>query len=457
MQHPRLHRGALLALVFFSCTDSPGHGGLALSNASPPASLLRLPRAGGAAIVYRLPRLQNTDWPSAGAFPPLKSALGADLDQRLVFAAGAGNQIVALDLENGKVRTYLAAVRNTIIGPDGVLYTVDDSNQVTQIVRRTPTRFTDRLPAQPRDLFGTLNDELLAIIPGNKNQLILLSPDQPVERFPLPTGQAAATMWGDLVAIAADTAVVLYTPHVEPPLRSIRVDGHARGVDFSASGHRLYVSREKDGLLEIDRYTDKVLRTIDLPGPAGELRSDPYGRWLLVHPAGVDSVWVIDLSSGSYQAAFPTDWASDLPVVAAGSILLLKQGDDVIAHDLTVAGMPETGRVNGGATDLWLPIAWTPERGTRLPVQADSTLPVASDSVQSSRVYLQVSSSQNPDWAGDLAQKLKEVGLPASVLNPHRDGDPYRVVLGPYESRETAEAAGRKLGRPFFIYQPDQQ
>jgi septal ring-binding cell division protein DamX len=119
--------------------------------------------------------------------------------------------------------------------------------------------------------------------------------------------------------------------------------------------------------------------------------------------------------------------------------------------------MPETGRVSGGASDLWLPIAWTPERGTQLPVQTDTAVAVARDSTPSSRVYLQVSSSQNPDWAGDLAQKLKEAGLPATVLNPHRDGDPYRVVLGPYESREAAEAAGRKLGRPFFIYQPDQQ
>lgn len=457
MQHPRLHRGALLALVFFSCTDSPGPGGLALSNASPPASLLRLPRAGGAAAVYRLPRLQNAEWPSNGAFPPLQRALGADLDQRLVFAAGADNQIVALDLENGKVRSYLAAVRSTIIGPDGVLYTVDDSNQVTQIVRRTPTRFPDRLPARPRDMFGTLNDELLAIIPGAASQLVLLSPDQPVEKFALPPGQAAATMWGDLLAIAADTAVVLFAPHVEPPLHSIRVDGHAEAVVFSASGHRLYVARREGGLLEIDRFSNKVVRTIDLPGPAGAMRSDPYGRWLLVHPAGVDSAWVIDLSSGTYRAEFPTGWSSDLPVVAAGSLLLLKQGNDVVAHDLTSDGMPETGRVAGGASDLWLPIAWTPERGTRLPVQTDSALPVVTDSAPSARVYLQVSSSQNPDWAGDLASKLKEAGLPASVLNPHRDGDPYRVVLGPYESRETAEAAGRKLGRPFFIYQPDQQ
>jgi cell division protein FtsN len=68
-----------------------------------------------------------------------------------------------------------------------------------------------------------------------------------------------------------------------------------------------------------------------------------------------------------------------------------------------------------------------------------------------------VSSSQNPDWAEDLARQLREVGLVASVLKPRREGDGYRVVLGPYDSRETAESEGRKLGRPFFIYQPESQ
>lgn len=426
-----------------------------MSNASPPASLLRLPRSGGAATIYRLPRLQNAEWPSNGEFPPLRLALGADLDQRLVFAAGADNQIVALDLENGKVRTYLSSSRNTIIGPDGVLYTVDDSNHVTQIVRRTPTRFGERLPRRPRDMFGTLNDELLALIPGSDNEIVLLSHDQPVERYVVPPGDASATMWGDLVAIAADTAVVYFTPHTDPPVRSFRVDGHARAVAFSASGHRLYVARSEGGLLEIDRFTDRTLREIELPGAPAELRTDRYGRWLLVHPVDTDSVWLVDLSSGVYRASFPTGWSADLPVVAAGSILLLNQGDDVVAHDLSDERMPETGRVRGGAQDLWLPIAWTPERGTRLPVPTDTVPTAPVDSVAPARVYLQVSSSQNPDWAGDLASKLKEAGLPATVLNPPREGDPYRVVLGPYDSRETAEAAGRNLGRPFFIYQPE--
>ncbi|MGH3993852.1 MAG: SPOR domain-containing protein, partial [Pseudonocardiaceae bacterium] len=66
-------------------------------------------------------------------------------------------------------------------------------------------------------------------------------------------------------------------------------------------------------------------------------------------------------------------------------------------------------------------------------------------------VYLQVSSSQNPTWATELSQKLQGAGLPASVLEPKRSDEAYRVVLGPYPTREQAEEAGRKIGMPSFI------
>jgi cell division protein FtsN len=78
----------------------------------------------------------------------------------------------------------------------------------------------------------------------------------------------------------------------------------------------------------------------------------------------------------------------------------------------------------------------------------------ATDSTPGSDVFLQVSSSQNRAWAAELASQLSTAGLPARVLDPRAGEEGFRVVLGPYPSREQAEAAGRRLGRPFFIYQP---
>ena len=55
----------------------------------------------------------------------------------------------------------------------------------------------------------------------------------------------------------------------------------------------------------------------------------------------------------------------------------------------------------------------------------------------------------------ETAWQLEQQGLPSSVLDPRGPDEGYRVVLGPYPTREAAESTGKRLGRPFFIYQPD--
>ena len=60
------------------------------------------------------------------------------------------------------------------------------------------------------------------------------------------------------------------------------------------------------------------------------------------------------------------------------------------------------------------------------------------------------------DVSGHLADDLSRAGMAARVLPPQHPDDGYRVVLGPFTSRAQAEATGRRLGRPFWIYQPGQ-
>jgi cell division protein FtsN len=37
------------------------------------------------------------------------------------------------------------------------------------------------------------------------------------------------------------------------------------------------------------------------------------------------------------------------------------------------------------------------------------------------------------------------------VLKPSGDQDAYRVVIGPFPTREAADEIGRRLSRPYFI------
>lgn len=458
MQSRPILAGTALLLTALSCRPSrePAASGLSVATQPPPSSLLRLPSHGGPADVYRVPSLQPSEWKIQGRLPELRRAFGADLDQRVVYSLDTKGNVVLLDLQSGRFRPFLSRVRDGTMGPDGTLFTVDDSNFVTQTVRRTPVRLHPRLPSRPTALFGTKDDFLLTILGGKASSLAVIGSDSRDSATALPAGPVTATFWGDLLAVAADSAVVLIDPRGGAATRSDRVSGHARLVAFSPSGHRLFVADGESRIHVMNRYSGEMIETIDLPGPAAELRADPYGRWLLVRPATGDSVWLVDLARHLAAGTVAADWAADLPTVTNQGLLLVKQGADVVAYDATREGWPGVGRVSGGAADIWLPLAWIPGPESATVTVPDSTQPADSGAVgePGNEVYLQVSSSQNPAWARDLASQLRDAGLPASVLEPRGPDEGYRVVLGPYASRAEAEAAGRKLGRPFFIYQP---
>ncbi len=447
---------ALAALACQSGSPRQAHG-LSAASTIPPTSLLRLPAGGGPAVLYHLPGLNRWDWSATTPMPPLLRIVGADLDQDLVYAVSTKDEMLALDLQTARPRPPLAShIRDVTVGPDGTLFAVDDSLRVIQFVRRNPVRIGARLAARPRDLFGSRGATLIAVSAGSRNAVTLLQPGEAPKKAEFPPGDAAATFWGDLLAVAADTAVLLTDPQTLDPPQRIPVSGHARAVIFSPSGHRFYVARREGGLLVYNRFTREKVGEISLPGPAGSLRAGPYGRWLLIHPTGADSLWLVDIATDRYVRSFAADWASDLPTVTNHQTLLLKAGSDVVAYDLTDPDFAETGRVRDGAGDWWLPLAWTPETGTAssLPEALPDTASPATDD-SGARTYLQLSSSQNRSWSEELARQLAQQGLPATVLDPGPGEEGFRVVLGPYPSRESAESTGRRLGRPYFIYQPD--
>ena len=446
--------GAILLLLSAACGDPQlTLSDLPATTRGPSAgSLLRLPRNGGVAQLYLVPTLMPASWTGEDKLPALLRPVGADAGQGLAFALDTKRNLVGLDLDTRRVRTYIQQVRDATLGPDGALYAVDADGSVIQLVRRTAVRFRAKLQGAPTELYGSMKGLLLAHVGRPASVLEVLSPDQPPSSTALPDGPVAVSLFGDLVAVAADTGVILYQPHSKARPHSVSVPGHPRSVIFSPSGHRLYVGLERESIVAIDRFTRERLEKIDLPGSARELRGDPYGRWILARPQTGDSAWVIDIGRNRVLSSVAVRWDADLPALAAPNALLTRRGGDLVAVDLAAPGFPETGRVAGGAADFWLPVAWRPPSDARAQAAADSGREAtAADTSTAPSVYLQVSSSQNPAWADELAAKLQAAGLPASVLPPGRSDESYRVVLGPYASREQAEETGRKIGMPSFI------
>lgn len=433
------------------------------SQAAPTTSLLRLPRGGGTPRLYGGTALTDLGWRIRGRTPAVQLAVGFDLDQGLAYAVDSAGGLQSLDVTTGATRVLTEGVQGVVLGPEGTLWVVDAKESVVRIRHRTAQKLNETLPGRPIAMYGTGDRQLIAVEAGDTARAILATGADTGISTNLPSAHTAASPWGDLLAAAAPTGVYLWAPRGSTPIRRIRVSGTPTSVRFSASGHRIYVGREAANIAVIDRYAESRIDDLKIPGAAAGLRVAPYGGWLLARPVAGDTIWIVNLATGVYAGVVAGAWGTDLPTVLGDATLLFRSGNDVVARDLSQEGFPETGRLKGAAPDLFMPMPWLPH-GTQPEIVAArpdtgrAPLPTPDSSVAVeepvSIVYLQVSRSQNPAWAQALAGEIREDGFPALVLTPRAGEEAFRVVVGPYPSREAAESAGRRLGRPSFIYRP---
>lgn len=431
---------------------------------------LRVPSKGGAVRLYRLPSLVEVPNALRGRLPAVDRVVGLDPESDFLFVRTAVKEVLALDLESGRVDTVATGSEQATLGPDGTLYTVDAKRRVVSLARRVRFAWPQALSGQPRELFGAADQRLVAVVAQEPPRLMVTAADQPPASRPLPPGgDVAATRWGDLVAIASDSGVTVMDPLGRRQPTHIPLADNPRALVFSPSGHRIYVARRNGaGLAVIDRFERREIDGVALPAPAAAIRLDPFGRWLLAKPVGGDSAWIVDLPVKALVGALATSWRVDLPAVAPDGSLLLRQGGDVVAYRPPPDSLRETGRLAGAGDDLWVLTAWGagPQGGYRGPVLAAGPTNAAAPAAGAAPtiatespgaevpLYVQVSTSQSQAWSTEMAQQLSRAGLAAHVLPPAGPDDGYHVVLGPYPTRAQAEAIGRKLGRPFWIFQP---
>ena len=97
-------------------TDTP-----ASSRGIPGVSVLRIPREGGVARLYRVPALDSAPWKPADPLPAVDRPIGSDPEQGLVFVLDRKSNVVALDLDTRRVRTYL----------ENILDQLEDEEQIS--------------------------------------------------------------------------------------------------------------------------------------------------------------------------------------------------------------------------------------------------------------------------------------------------------------------------------------
>jgi cell division septation protein DedD len=396
-----------------------------------------------------------------------------------------------LDLRAGEVRTAskekLASL-TTLNGSD--IYGITAKGGLARITPAGDWSFDP--PARATSVFPQSNGSV--VIAGNENgktSLWLIQPtdEEVVQVASLPLVSRIHAQVGDRIYFAVDTGLVGVRTRDLTPVKSVRFKNQVEAIVSTPSGDRMYVAlKGANSLSVVDRYSESVSESVELPGSVTELRMDPLGQYILARPeATADSVWVIGIGTDRVNGSIATDWRPDIPAFAPGSSIAVARGNDVVLVDASTLATKST--ITNGAQDFWYFLAWNGFRpraaeldrpvtfdGPDSIVRNDSTaVPARTDSVPSPPLrdakpsMLPLPPELTPVQHGYMVsfaavlseQKATETaaGIVVNGVKPRvvqsQTGSTtlFRVVMGPYTTREEADRVGRDSKRQYWVYE----
>jgi len=450
----------IVSLAACACGRSPRTTELQQATAQFPAAVERAVafrfagRRAADVRVYELPTLDEIDWRFDTPALLAERVLGFAPDDDQVYVLAPKGQLYALDLATGRARQADTGVVRAGLGPTGTALVAGATGRIAAVSGRRVVPVGRVAGGDIEFLWGTAGGRVVVVLHNaDGRRLVTITGGKVGEGRPLPDGPLAVGPWGDVAAVATDSGVLVADILRGTDHRWVRLRDPVTALAFSASGHRLFAATAAPSLAVIDRFELDVLARIALDAPVFALRPDPWGRFLLGRAA--EGLVAIEPAAGRARA-FAGEWDEDLPAAAADGTVLARRGSDVLA--LRPADLAPAGRVAGAAGDRWLVARWDPRRPA-LQLAASEAAPAPATSAGATgggrTIYVQVSSTSNAQWADGLARDLQLAGVQASVLSPTRADEMYRVVVGPYGSREEAESIGRKLGMPYWIFTRD--
>jgi SPOR domain len=414
------------------------------------AVAFRLPARRGPIGVFDLPSLEEIAWrtdPAPGGTAPV----GFAADEDLLYVLRA-DTLMALDLRIGRFRTLDTLVTEAVMSPVGAVLVghVDGGLAVAAERRLTPA---GKAGAGTIDaLWWAAGDRSVVLAHTDSGAVIRVLPQgggRPTS-VRVPRGLVARSPWGEALAVAGtDGRLEISELLNETPPVAASLPDSALAVTFSGSGHRVYVATAAPAFVIYERFEGDRIATVPLDERVTALRADPFGRY--VFGRGDTDIVVYDNTTGAVRTLRGA-WADDLPAAGLDGTILLRQHKDVVA--LAAGDTVAQHRVRGGAADRWLIAPWDARRRDLQLAEAAEEAGTAT-TAPGQAIYLQVSSTSNAQWAEGLASGLRQAGLQARVLPPTDPDQAYRVVIGPYPTREQAEAVGRKLDMPYWIFTAD--
>ncbi|MDQ2932415.1 MAG: SPOR domain-containing protein [Gemmatimonadota bacterium] len=502
-----------LALVLAACHGADKRPAVESTRSTAGASangpdqlVLRFPRSGGVARAFAYPRLDSVVWSAANKAPALARLLGFDDGAGSVLAEDTKGGIVRIDLRRGDVTRDPATKLSDFVSADGsAAYGVGADGSVTRL---TPAgSWTFKPPTPAHDVVPQPDGTLLVLANRGEGTMVwLIRPpeDRIADSVLLPrVSRSIRTPAGDRVYFPVDSGLVGVRGRDLQIVPSLKLPAKPRAVVTSPSGDRIYVAADSSNeLLVVDRYSGNITTHITLPSAAIALRMDPTGRYVLARASAGDTAYVISVSTDRMVAEAPTQWRADLPAVAPNGWLALVRGKDVVLADAESLAVRKT--IAGGAADDWLFISWNgfrpraasldqpvtfesndtvqrdttenpfagaaPSPGDTL--AGDSTKPAAPPAAppapgapQTHAVPIDSASKQSgftvqfaalraQEAANDALRDVHVQGATPRLVATTREGVTiYRVVIGPFNTREEADRIARTSGKAYWIYE----
>ncbi|MDX2183153.1 MAG: SPOR domain-containing protein [Gemmatimonadaceae bacterium] len=446
-----------------------------------------MPRTGGTVQAFRWPDLERPVWSSPAQIPPTTRIVDFAADIGRLTVADTSGRLIRLDLRRATVQRPSVPVRLALGGAaDGELFAAE---ALTRAVYRTDgavQSWRANLVAAPQALVPLARGGVLAVAAIGDSLLLdrFTPPDtaaaaRATVAAGLLTSEAAGRVWvaraGSVDALDAKTLAVVATVRDLPA-------GAPLAIATTPSGNSVFVVHDKSPSVEvIDRYRGAKSASWALPAPGRGLRVDPLGRTLLVRPWQGESSWAVDIATGRVRSTLSTSWRDDLPRVLPDGTVLVVLGPDVAWLDAD--SLQRRGAVSGGASSWWHVVQWDGfrARGDAPPPPSfdgidtavadaidsaiaataaedresaesppDTTATPAADSA--ARWLVSFASTVDDARAQALAAQLRAGGTAARVVSVEGARvRSYRVVLGPFDTRDAAVRAGRAAGREHWI------
>lgn len=443
--------------------------------------VLRIPRGGGTARVFAYPRLDTIVWSTASAPAPAR-ILAFDDEAGTIAYVDAKGLPARIDFRQGAAFIVSKAKVTGVASSDGsTIYAIGAQGAVERYSRGGSWSWKPPLAA--RALFPQPDHSLLVLGERQDGSVVwrLRPPSSRiVDSVTLPrVDRTLRTQVGDRLYLSSGSDLTGIRTRTMERGANIALGDPIELLAATPSGDRVFaVAKGATQIKVVDRYQERVSGSIETNRNIADLRVDPLGRYLLAHAEGSDSVLVIALGTNRVIGTLASAWRSDLPFVAPDGGVAVAQGADVIIADGET--LQPTVRVRGGAADFWFPFRWTGFRpraaGLDRPVQfggpdsgakkdsnhtADSVIATVPGAVRDSApaprspgFTVSFAALLAADKAHELAAQVSVGDAHARVVTAQRDGSTiYRVVMGPFPTRDEAERVGKESHQSFWVYE----